>query len=355
MSNQLINRYHTDVDRLIQYGGRVNEAVQRFRRDIPVVLETLRRMIVEQEGSNDRFRARRQLFHELCRQSINADLTLADVNEMLIQHILTEEIFISIFSDASFHRENNIARELYQVEETFFIGQTKRETLDGIRDYYEMITAQATGIVSHHEKQQFLKVTYENFYKAYNPKGADRLGIVYTPHEIVGFMIEGVDHLLDKHFGRTLGDENVEVLDPATGSGTFICDIIDYLPTGKVTHKYLKELHANEIAILPYYIANLNIEYTFKQKTGHYREFPHICFVDTLDNTGGLAHSGHQQGLFGFSAENADRIKEQNERKISVIIGNPPYNANQQNENDNCVTVPPVNRRPVCPTESLSA
>jgi predicted helicase len=312
-----------------------NEAVQRFKRDIPTVLDRLREMIEEQEESNDRFRASRKEFLDLCKQSINPDITVADVNEMLIQHILTEEIFVSIFSDAQFHRENNIARELYKVEETFFTGHTKHQTLDSIKDYYEMIKSQATGIVSHFEKQTFLKVIYENFYKAYNPKGADRLGIVYTPNEIVNFMIEGADWLLHKHFGVTLGEKNVEILDPATGTGTFICDIIDYLPKEQVVNKYRNELHANEIAILPYYIANLNIEYIFKQKTGYYEEFPNICFVDTLDNTGGLQHSGHQQGLFGFSAENATRIKSQNERKISVIIGNPPYNANQQNENDN--------------------
>lgn len=312
-----------------------NEAVQRFKHDIPLVLGRLREMIEEQERENSRFVAVRKEFLDLCRQSINPDITVDDVDEMLIQHILTEEIFVSIFSDAQFHRENNIARELYKVEETFFIGQTKRQTLDSIKDYYEMIKAQATGIVSHHEKQTFLKVIYENFYKAYNPKGADRLGIVYTPTEIVNFMIEGVDWLLHKHFGTTLGEKNVEILDPATGTGTFICDIIEYLPKEQVVHKYRNELHANEIAILPYYIANLNIEYIFKQKTGYYEEFPNICFVDTLDNTGGLQHSGHNLNLFGFSAENAARIKAQNERKISVIIGNPPYNANQQNENDN--------------------
>ncbi len=312
-----------------------NEAVQRFKHDIPTVLETLRLMIEAQGESNARFIANRKEFLALCKQSINPDITEADVNEMLIQHILTEEIFVSIFSDAQFHRENNIARELYKVEETFFTGQTKHQTLDSIKDYYEMIKAQATGIVSYHEKQTFLKVIYENFYKAYNPKGADRLGIVYTPTEIVTFMIEGVDYLLHKQFGTTLGEKNVEILDPATGTGTFICDIIDYLPTEQVVHKYRNELHANEVAILPYYIANLNIEYIFKQKTGYYEEFPHICFVDTLDNVEGLQHSGHELGLFGFSAENAERIRKQNRRKISVIIGNPPYNANQQNENDN--------------------
>ncbi|MDQ6757972.1 MAG: Eco57I restriction-modification methylase domain-containing protein, partial [Bacteroidota bacterium] len=114
----------------------------------------------------------------------------------------------------------------------------------------------------------------------------------------------------------------------------FICDIIDYLPKGKLAHKYKNELHANEVAILPYYISNLNIEYTYKQKMGAYAEFDNLCFVDTLDNTG-FHWVGKQGDLFGVSAENAQRIKRQNERKISVVIGNPPYNANQANENDN--------------------
>jgi predicted helicase len=139
---------------------------------------------------------------------------------------------------------------------------------------------------------------------------------------------------LHKHFGKSLADKNVEILDPATGTGTFICDIIDYLPKNKLEHKYKHELHANELAILPYYIANLNIEFTYKQKMGKYEEFENLCLVDTLDNTG-FHWIGKQGDLFGVSAENAARIKKQNERKISVIIGNPPYNANQQNENEN--------------------
>ena len=135
---------------------------------------------------------------------------------------------------------------------------------------YDTINANAAGIADHHEKQKILKVVYENFYKAYNPKAADRLGIVYTPNEIVHFMIKSTDYLLHKHFGKPLADKNVEILDPATGTGTFICDIIDFLPRNKLAWKYKNELHANEVAILPYYIANLNIEYTYKQKMGDY-------------------------------------------------------------------------------------
>lgn len=312
-----------------------NEAIERFKQDIPVIVMTLHEMIVEQNRRNAAFRESINAFHEMCKEVINPDITFDDVKEMLVQHILTEEIFVSVFSEAQFHHENNVAKELTKVEETFFTGQTRRRTLDGIKNYYEMIKAHATSIVSHHEKQKFLKIVYENFYKAYNPKGADKLGIVYTPNEIVNFIINGADWLLRKHFGKTLADRNVEILDPATGTGTFICDLIEFLPNQHLAYKYQNEIHANEVAILPYYIANLNIEYTFKQKTGYYDEFKNICFVDTLDNVGGLAYARQQTKMFGFSSENAERIRAQNRKKISVIMGNPPYNANQMNENEN--------------------
>ena len=309
-------------------------AVERFKHDIPSIVTTLRSMILQQGKANGSFHQRRETFLDLCRSAINPTVTPDDVDEMLIQHILTEEIFLSIFSDTQMLEENSIARELREVEKTFFTGQTKRDTLGQIKHYYECIKAHATSIVSPREKQTFLKVIYENFYKAYNPKGADRLGIVYTPGEIIDFMIRSTDMLLNRHFGRGLADKGVDILDPATGTGSYVSDIIEFLPREVLTRKYQKELHANEVAILPYYIANLNIETAFAAKMGVYAPFENICFVDTLDNTEGLRVE-NQWELGGVSVENTRRIKEQNKRKISVIIGNPPYNANQQNENDN--------------------
>jgi predicted helicase len=307
------------------------KAIEKFKEDIPEVTRAIRG-IIDKQDSNPEFVKALATFHELCKQSINPEITTDDMKEMMVQHIITADIFNTIFDEPHFHQENNIARELNRVIETFFIGAARRETLGRIKHYYDTINAAAAGIADHHEKQKFLKVVYETFYKAYNPKAADRLGIVYTPNEIVQFMIKSTDSLLHKHFGKVLADKNVEILDPATGTGTFICDIIDYLPQKKAEYKYKNELHANELAILPYYIANLNIEYTYKQKTGNYAEFENLCFVDTLDNTG-FHWVGKQGDLFGMSAENAVRIKKQNERKISVIIGNPPYNAKQENYN----------------------
>ncbi|MBN2269816.1 MAG: N-6 DNA methylase, partial [Sedimentisphaerales bacterium] len=195
------------------------DAIEKFKEDLPQVLDTLRQMIEQQVKENKNFVAVRESFLELCKNVINENVELADVNEMLIQHILTEEIFTTVFDDPQFHQENNISKELQKLECTFFTGKTKRDTLDTIKIYYQMIKARAGEIANHTEKQKFLKVVYENFYKAYNPKAADRLGIIYTPDEIVKFMIESTDFLLHKHFGRILASKDVEILDPATGTG----------------------------------------------------------------------------------------------------------------------------------------
>ncbi len=314
-------------------------AVAQFKTDLPAVLEALREKIDDAYKYNPAFQDVAAKFLDHAQKTINPSLTPADIREMLIQHILTEEIFSRVFNEADFHRDNNIAKLLYALEKAFFTGEVKKSTLHALTPYYAAINANAAQISSHAEKQTFLKVIYENFYKVYNPAAADRLGVVYTPNEIVRFMIEGTDWLCDKHFGKRLIDPGVEILDPATGTGTYICEMIEYFrgQPAKLQHKYKSELHANEVAILPYYVANLNIEATYQSVAGQYAEFPNLCFVDTLDNIAGLGiKSGHQGNLFAaLSDENVERVQRQNKRKISVVIGNPPYNAQQQNENDN--------------------
>ena len=317
------------------------DARQQFKDDLPAVLESLRETIVEAETSNAEYQGAAQLFLELCHQSISPNVTNDNVREMLIQHILTKDIFLRVFGEDQFHRENNVARQLDALEGTFFTGNVRRQAVDRLRAYYGAIGRAADDIAEYSEKQQFLKGIYEDFYQAYNPGAADRLGVVYTPNEVVDFIIRGTDWLLQMHFGKTLGDKNVNILDPATGTGTFITNLMNHLPADRLEYKYLREIHANEVEILPYYIANLNIEYTFKELTGRYLEFPNLCFVDTLDNMNWKGASGAtvqrqtMMNLGGFSEENWIRVQEQNEKPISVIIGNPPYNANQQNENDN--------------------
>jgi len=309
-------------------------AINQFKEDVPNIVSSLMQMIEKQSLENQTYIKAFKTFWEHCKHSINPEIEESDIKEMIIQHILTADIFEKIFGDSQFHRENNIALQLQSVIETFFTRETKFNLLSSINHYYDLIKSKASQIEDHHEKQKFLKAVYENFYKAYNPKGADKLGIVYTPNEIVKFMIENTDFLLNKHFSKELSDENVEILDPATGTGTYICDLIEYLPEHKLEYKYKNEIHANEVSILPYYIANLNIEYTYQQKMKQYKPFNNLCFVDTLDNMG-FGYAGKQTIMYSISTENLERIKKQNAKKISVIIGNPPYNANQQRENEN--------------------
>ena len=315
------------------------KAVEQFTTDLPSVLEALRAMIGKAHAANPAFRKAAHEFLDHARKTINPSLSDEDVREILIQHILTDEIFDTVFPGQVFHKDNNVARELHKLEDTFFTGNTKHQLLKSLEVYYAAIRSAAARIANHHEKQTFLKVVYENFYKVYNPKAADRLGVVYTPGEIVRFMIESADWLCEQHFGRSLIDKDVEILDPAVGTGTFITELIEHFrgQPAKLKHKYAEELHANEVGILPYYVANLNIEATYAAITGEYVEFPGLCLVDTLDNVAGLGKRTGDQitDLFGMGDENVERIKRQNRRKISVIIGNPPYNANQLNENDN--------------------
>ncbi len=317
------------------------QAQAQFKADLPTVIANLREAVEEAETDNADYQSAAAGFLELCRASIGPDVSAADVREMLLQHILTKDIFLRVFAEDQFHRENNVAQQLDALESTFFTGDARRQAIDRLRAYYGAIGRAADEIADYAEKQGFLKGIYEDFYSVYNPAAADRLGVVYTPNEVVDFIIRGADHLLRKHFGRTLADDNVQILDPATGTGTFITSLIDYLPADRLEYKYLHEIHANEVAIMPYYIANLNIEYAYKEKTGRYLEFPNLVFVDTLDNTdwkgatGGIAERQAGFNLGGLSTENWMRVQLQNEKPISVIIGNPPYNANQQNENDN--------------------
>ena len=324
------------------------QAQQQFKADLPTVIGNLREAVEEAEVNNPEYQEAAAAFLELCKQSISPAVSAADVREMLLQHILTKDIFLRVFGEDQFHRENNVAGRLEALEQTFFTGDVRRQAIDRLHTYYGAIGRAADEIADYAEKQQFLKAIYEDFYKSYNPAAADRLGVVYTPNEVVDFIIRGADHLLQKHFGRSLGDKNVQILDPATGTGTFVTNLISYLAGSgeadaleRLERKYRHEIHANEVAILPYYIANLNIEYTYKEKTGRYLEFPNLCFVDTLDNmdwqgaTGGAVARQGSFNLGGVSTENWMRVQLQNEKTISVIIGNPPYNANQQNENDN--------------------
>ena len=309
------------------------KAVSEFKTHIPAIAEALRRFMNDQKDNQD-YIALRDSFLDDCKNNINPDFTIEDIREMIIQHILTEDIFNAIFGDKDFHKNNNVAATLESIIETFMTREIRMDYLKNISYYYDTITLIARKVTDNNDKQKFLKMIYEEFYKAYNAKKQDTLGIVYTPNEIVDFMVKATDNLLQEHFKKGLRDEQVNILDPCTGTGTFITSILNYIPSQYLDHKYDNEIFANELSILSYYIAALNIEYTYYEKRKKYKEFKNIVFADTLDNTNALKYSGKQEDAFSINKENTKRIVRQNEQKISVIIGNPPYNAHQKNYNE---------------------
>jgi predicted helicase len=178
---------------------------------------------------------------------------------------------------------------------------------------------------------------YERFFQGYSIKIADTHGIVYTPQPIVDFMCASVVEVLQAEFGKTLGDEDVVILDPATGTGNFIVNLLRRAGKADLPDLYAKRLFANEIMLLPYYIAALNIEHAYYDLTGKYEPFEGLCFADTLDLQ--LLKFGEDKAemlpVFSITEKNTERIKRQVASSIKVIIGNPPYNVGQVNENDN--------------------
>ena len=316
-----------------------SKALEKFSEDVPKILQPIREKI-KNENSKEFLNTFEEFFN-LARIAISSNITKENIVEMLIQHILTKDIFMQIFHETDFHMENSISKTMNKLELALLGRGGRQKLLKPIKYYYSAIQTVFQQIDTLQEKQRFLIKLYEEFYKAYNPKGADKLGIVYTPLEIVDFMINSVDILLYKYFRKTLASEKVAILDPATGTGTFMTEIINFLPNQDLKRKYQNELFANEIAILPYYIANLNIEYIYFKKTGEYSEFENIAFGDTLkmyqkeikSTTKGIQTFDFFEEDEFF--ENSQRIEKENKTDFTVIIGNPPYNANQQNENDN--------------------
>jgi predicted helicase len=267
-------------------------------------------------------------FLALCRQSINPNLSAQAVEEMLIQHLLTERIFRTVFNNPDFTRRNAIASEIEKVIDALTSQSFSRDGfLQSLDRFYKAIDSTAKTIDDFSQKQQFLNTVYEKFFQGFSVKVADTHGIVYTPQPIVNFMVRSVEDILQKEFGKSLSSPDVHILDPFVGTGNFIVHIMQAIKKTALAQKYHNELHCNEVMLLPYYIASMNIEHEFYELTGSYEPFEGICLVDTFE----LAES---KQISFFSTENTARVEKQKRTPLFVIIGNPPYNANQQNEND---------------------
>ena len=307
------------------------QAVAEFAERVPELARVLVERVQQAHRDNRKFQQAFDTFYALCKKSLNPNLSVAAVDEMLVQHLLTVRLITTVFDNPFFLRRNVIAREVETVIDALISKAfDPRQFLAGLDRFYVAIENAGRTIIDWSEKQEFLNKIYERFFQGYSVKVADTHGIVYTPQPIVDFMCASVVEVLQKEFGKRLGDPDVVILDPATGTGNFVVNLLQRIPARDVEDTYKHRLFANEVMLMPYYIASLNIEHKYYELTGTYEPFEGICFVDTLDLT------ERQQLTFDFmSEENTERVARQRAAPITVIIGNPPYNVGQLNENDN--------------------
>jgi predicted helicase len=304
-------------------------AVEDFQTKIPEFGRALTELIEKERRGNKKFRAAFTDFYELCRQSVNPNLSEKAVEEMLIQHLLTERIFRTVFNNPDFRSRNVIAREIERVIDALTSQSFSRDEFLRRFDYfYRAVEETARTIEDFAQKQEFLNAVYERFFRGFSVQVADTHGIVYTPPSIVTFMVRSVEQLLRERFGKSLGSRGVHILDPFVGTGNFIVHSMQEIKRTQLEHKYAEELHCNEVMLLPYYVASMNIEHEYYELTGKYEPFEGICLVDTFE----LAED--RQMSF-FSTANTERVERQKRSPITVVIGNPPYNLKQVNENDN--------------------
>ena len=313
-----------------------DDAVETFQDTIPQLGAKLEALIQTERQNTPEFREAFAHFHQQCRDAINPNLAETEVERMLAQHLMTERIFRTVFDNPDFTRRNVIAREIEKVIDVLTREALNRsQFFSELKPFYDAIEKTASTLSDFSQKQEFLNTLYQRFFQDFSVKDADRHGVVYTPQPIVDFMVNSVQHLLKTHFGKSLADTGVHIIDPFVGTGNFIVRLMQDIPGIALDKKYKGELHCNEVMLLPYYIATMNIEHAYYEKMGRYEPFKHICFVDTFD-TFGLMDAPNQTGEFAyFTPENTLRVREQKETPMFVVIGNPPYNARQQNENDN--------------------
>ena len=304
-------------------------AVADFREHVPDLANRLKELIDQRHETDPAFKEAFADFYETCRTSINPELSQDAVEEMLIQHILTERIFRTVFERSDFTRRNIIAREIENVSDALMRHAVSRDAfLAPLDRFYVAIEQAATLCNDFSQKQHFLNTFYEKFFQGFSEDVADTHGIVYTPQPIVDFMVKSVEHILKTEFNRSLSDTGVHIIDPFVGTGNFIVRLMQDIQGTALEEKYRHELHCNEVMLLPYYIASLNIEQAFFQRTGTYLPFEGIALADTFELL------EQEQGEL-FTRENTERVKKQKAADMFVVIGNPPYNTQQVNENDN--------------------
>lgn len=284
------------------------------------------------------------LFLSGLQKNINPSITQEEAIEMLSQHIITKPVFEALFEGYSFVKNNPISVSMQKMLD-LLEDQSFDKDAETLQKFYDSVKERAGGIDNSEGKQKIIVELYDKFFKTAFPKMVEQLGIVYTPIEVVDFMVHSVDAILKKEFNRSISDENVHILDPFTGTGTFMTRLLQsgLIKAQDLQRKYSKELHANEIVLLAYYIAAINIENTFHDllmaqnpdtnpTDVNYIPFEGICLTDTFQ----LGESDLSEKMFSeMFPQNSDRVIAQKKAPLRVIIGNPPYSVGQKSANDN--------------------
>lgn len=282
----------------------------------------------------------RRAFDQLMRglhRNINPGLSEQDAIEMLSQHIISRPVFEALFENYQFAASNPISRSMQKMLDLLDDETKTEEEHQKLQKFYDYVRDTVGDIHEADARQRIIVELYDKFFKVASPRTVEKLGIVYTPVEVVDFIIRSVGYILQREFGRSLSDENVHILDPFTGTGTFITRLLQsgLISREALERKYGREIHANEIVLMAYYIASVNIENVFHDLMGpdtEYRPFGGICLTDTFQ----LGEEAADENLYSEQfPTNSRRVIEQKKRRITVIVGNPPYSIGQKSANDN--------------------
>lgn len=270
-------------------------------------------------------------FLEELQDDLNDSITRPEAIEMLAQHIITKPVFDALFEGYSFTSNNPVSKAMQGVLDVLDKHNLDKET-DTLTKFYESVRMRAAGITEVRAKQKIIVELYDKFFRNAFPRLVEKLGIVYTPVEVVDFIIHSINDVLQQEFGQTLGDKGVHIIDPFTGTGTFITRLLQsgLISKEQLAYKFQQEIHANEIVLLAYYIAAINIEQVYHNiMGGEYVPFNGICLTDTF------ALHEKEDLVSNVLADNSSRRKRQKDLDIRVIMGNPPYSVGQVSANDN--------------------
>lgn len=308
---------------------------ENWSKDIADIAERHIKRITKIVDEDDTAHMAFRQFVRGLQKNLNPSITEADAIQMLSQHIITKPVFEALFEKYSFANSNPVSQAMQKALDAIehkAVSEEERELMEG---FYRSVRRRAEGVDNAEGKQRIIVELYDKFFKTGFPKLVEQWGIVYTPVEVVDFIIHSVSDVLEKEFGRSLSDEGVNIIDPFTGTGTFITRLLQsgLIKPEDLERKYKNEIFANEFLLLAYYIAAVNIENVYHDLVGKeaYDEFPGIVLTDTFQ----LYEDDDNEKLFSDElAGNSERLQRQKQKPLKVIIGNPPYSAGQKSIED---------------------